>query len=66
MIEPVVTETDLHAMVDGQLPPDQLNDRLPVAQLMYQDGKGQRLTLYVRSDAEVLRETAFRFAQKKM
>ena len=30
---------------------------------MYQDGRGQRLTLYVRTDREQNRETAFRFAQ---
>lgn len=31
---------------------------------MYQDGRGQRLTLYVRTDATSNRETAFRFAQE--
>ena len=30
---------------------------------MYQDAQGQRLTLYVRSNREHNRETAFRFAQ---
>lgn len=36
----------------------------PVAHFMYQDARGQRLTLYVRRDAAVNRETAFRFAQE--
>jgi anti-sigma factor RsiW len=36
----------------------------PVAQFMYQDTRGQRLTLYVRTDASDNRETAFRFAQE--
>jgi len=31
---------------------------------MYQDAKGQRLTLYVRTNAGEKRETAFRFAQE--
>jgi anti-sigma factor RsiW len=31
---------------------------------MYQDGRGQRLTLYVRTDKQDNRETAFRFAQE--
>lgn len=30
---------------------------------MYQDDRGQRLTLYIRTDREQSRETAFRFAQ---
>jgi anti-sigma factor RsiW len=53
------------SLVGGRLLPGQPDDRLPVAQFMYQDGKGQRLTLYVRTDAEATRETAFRFAQEK-
>lgn len=36
----------------------------PAAQFMYQDGKGRRLTLYVRRGAEGNRETAFRYAQE--
>ena len=31
---------------------------------MYQDKQGRRLTLYVRSDPDEKRETAFRFAQE--
>ncbi len=53
------------SLVGGRLLPGQPDDRLPVAQFMYQDAKGQRLTLYVRTDAESARETAFRFAQEK-
>lgn len=37
----------------------------PVAQFMYQDSNGARLTLYVRSDAAENRETAFRYAQER-
>lgn len=33
----------------------------PAAQFMYQDAKGQRLTLYVRTHAPDARETAFRY-----
>jgi anti-sigma factor RsiW len=50
-----------YALVGGRLLP---GDRGPVAQFMYQDGKGQRLTLYVRVNADDSRETAFRFAQE--
>ena len=34
------------------------------AQFMYQDAKGQRLTLYVRTNMEHNNESAFRFAQE--
>ncbi|HTE15841.1 MAG TPA: anti-sigma factor, partial [Burkholderiales bacterium] len=53
------------SLVGGRLLPGQPDDRLPVAQFMYQDSKGFRLTLYVRADAASSRETAFRFAQEK-
>jgi anti-sigma factor RsiW len=36
----------------------------PVAQFMYQDGGGQRLTLYVRNVSEGRQDTAFRFARE--
>jgi anti-sigma factor RsiW len=36
----------------------------PVAQFMYQDASGQRLTLYVSTDHAVNRDTGFRFAQE--
>lgn len=53
------------SLVGGRLLPGQPDDRAPVAQFMYQDSKGLRLTLYVRVDAESARESAFRFAQEK-
>ena len=51
-----------YALVGGRLLP---GDQGPVAQFMYQDGQGQRLTLYVRTSREPSRETAFRFAQDR-
>lgn len=49
-------------LVGGRLLP---GERGPVAQFMYQDGKGQRLTLYVRVNPDASAETAFRFAQER-
>jgi anti-sigma factor RsiW len=49
-----------YALVGGRLLP---GDQGPVAQFMYQDARGQRLTLYVRENRERYHETAFRFAQ---
>lgn len=46
-------------LVGGRLLP---GEQGPVAQFMYQDAAGRRLTLYVRSDAAENRETAFRYA----
>lgn len=46
-------------LVGGRLLP---GDKGPVAQFMYQDALGRRLTLYVRTDAGENRETAFRYA----
>jgi anti-sigma factor RsiW len=54
-----------YSLVGGRLLPGQPDERSPVAQFMYQDAKGLRLTLYIRTDAEPARETAFRFAQEK-
>ena len=51
-----------YTLVGGRLLP---GDRGPVAQFMYQDGKGQRLTLYVRINPDEGGETAFRFAQER-
>jgi anti-sigma factor RsiW len=51
-----------YALVGGRLLP---GERGPVAQFMYQDGKGQRLTLYVRVNPDEKRETAFQFAQER-
>ena len=50
-----------YALVGGRLLP---GDQGPVAQFMYQDERGQRLTLYIRINAEHSRETAFRFARQ--
>jgi anti-sigma factor RsiW len=49
-----------YSLVGGRLLP---GDQGPVAQFMYQDGQGQRLTLYVRTNRDKNTETAFRFAQ---
>ena len=48
-----------YALVGGRLLP---GDSGPVAQFMYEDAGGRRLTLYIRSDAAENRETAFRYA----
>lgn len=48
-------------LVGGRLLP---GERGPVAQFMYQDAQGRRLTLYVRNDAAENRETAFRYAHE--
>lgn len=50
-----------YSLVGGRLLAD---DRGPVAQFMYQDARGQRLTLYIRPNPDERRETAFRFAQE--
>jgi anti-sigma factor RsiW len=50
-----------YTLVGGRLLP---GDRGPAAQFMYQDMKGQRLTLYVRVSKEAREQTAFRFAQE--
>ena len=54
-----------YTLVGGRLLPGLPEDRAPIAQFMYQDTKGLRLTLYVRADADQSRETAFHFAQEK-
>ncbi len=50
-----------YQLVGGRLLP---GDQGPVAHFMFQDGSGQRLTLYVRNGAGG-KETAFRYAQEK-
>lgn len=50
-----------YELVGGRLLP---GSNGPAAQFMYQDGRGQRLTLYVRSDTGGSRETAFRYAHE--
>jgi anti-sigma factor RsiW len=57
---PILTQQGLE-LVGGRLLP---GGKGPVAQFMYQDAKGQRVTLYVtRREAEP-RDTAFRFSQE--
>ncbi len=51
-----------YQLVGGRLLPGNLG---PVAQFMFQDANGQRLTLYVRNAAGDNRETAFRFTQER-
>ncbi len=48
-------------LIGGRLLPGQSG---PVAQFMYQDAAGQRLTLYVSHDQVQNHETGFRFAQE--
>ena len=49
------------ALVGGRLLP---RDPGPVAQFMYQNAQGRRVTLYVRTEGPDHRETAFRFARE--
>lgn len=48
-------------LIGGRLLPGNVG---PVAQFMYQDASGQRLTLYVSTENTANRDTAFRFAQE--
>jgi anti-sigma factor RsiW len=50
-----------YQLVGGRLLP---GERGPVAQFMYQDSGGQRLTLYVRTNPDESGETAFRYADE--
>jgi anti-sigma factor RsiW len=50
-----------YELVGGRLLP---GEKGPVAQFMYQDKNGQRLTLYIKTDTGAERETAFRFSQE--
>lgn len=50
-----------YELVGGRLLPGNSG---PVAQFMYQDVSGQRLTLYLSTDHAVNRDTGFRFAQE--
>lgn len=50
-----------YELVGGRLLPGEAG---PAAQFMYQDARGNRLTLYVRTTADGNRETAFRYAQE--
>ncbi|TXF10611.1 anti-sigma factor family protein [Pelomicrobium methylotrophicum] len=57
---PVLTEEG-YALVGGRLLADEAG---PAAQFMYENARGQRLTLYVRRRDAEAGETAFRFAQE--
>lgn len=50
-----------YELIGGRLLP---GERGPVAQFMYHDGNGERLTLYVTREAAPTGDTAFRFAQE--
>lgn len=50
-----------YELVGGRLLP---GGKGPVAQFMYQDGSGQRLTLYVSNEIAGNQDTAFRFADE--
>jgi anti-sigma factor RsiW len=50
-----------YGLVGGRLLP---GERGPVAQFMYQESSGRRLTLYVRTSVEGSKETAFRFTSE--
>ena len=57
---PHLSETG-YELVGGRLLPGSSG---PAAQFMYQDGRGQRLTLYLRTDGDGSQETAFRYARE--
>ncbi len=50
-----------YELVGGRLLP---GDNGPVAQFMYQDANGQRLTLYVSAEIKANQDTAFRYTQE--
>lgn len=50
-----------YELVGGRLLPGNSG---PVAQFMYQDGSGQRLTLYLSTENAINRDTGFRFARE--
>lgn len=50
-----------YELIGGRLLPGNVG---PVAQFMYQDASGQRLTLYVSTENTSNQDTAFRFAQE--
>jgi anti-sigma factor RsiW len=54
-------ESEGMSLVGGRLLP---RDPGPVAQFMYQNSQGRRVTLYVRTEGPEQRETAFRYARE--
>ena len=64
-LKPPHLESAGYALVGGRLLPGETTaGGGAVAQFMYQEGNGERLTLYVRNDASGSGETAFRYAQE--
>lgn len=62
-LQPPVLSPLGYQLIGGRLLPGDGDG--PVAQFMYEDGKGQRLTLYVAKERAGRQETAFRYAQEK-
>jgi anti-sigma factor RsiW len=60
-LKPPQLEAQGYALEGGRLLPGQSG---PVAQFMYRDAGGARLTLYVSTEQTRNRETGFRFAQE--
>lgn len=60
-VSPPKLGTAGYELVGGRLLP---GDSAPVAQFMYQNATGQRLTLYVSNEHTSNRDTGFRFAQE--
>lgn len=60
-VRPPKLQTLGYELIGGRLLPGDIG---PVAQFMYQDATGQRLTLYVSTENTANQETAFRFAQE--
>jgi anti-sigma factor RsiW len=59
--ETAATDAQGYTLEGGRLLPGQSG---PVAQFMYRDGGGVRLTLYVSTEQKQHRDTGFRFAQE--
>jgi len=62
-LQPPVLSPLGYQLIGGRLLPGDGDG--PVAQFMYEDGKGQRLTLYVAKERAGRQETAFRYTQEK-
>jgi anti-sigma factor RsiW len=62
LLPPALSPLGYH-LIGGRLLPGDGDG--PVAQFMYEDGKGLRLTLYVAKERAGKQETAFRYTQEK-
>lgn len=62
-LQPPVLSPLGYQLIGGRLLPGDGDG--PVAQFMYEDGKGQRLTLYVAKERAGRQETAFRYTREK-